>query len=346
MIRFNDAHKDQELRYLGQEIMLTAQDKGPLTEAKIRENWRANRLLSRSGINLTMRKYPLDALIAPTGGPAWFTNLVNGDGGTASAPGPSTVRLGRRLSAHHRADGIRPRPACRPVVLRPRLERAHADQAGLRIEQATNAASAGVHAFGGTAARETMKPCSLDAASFDGCCRSRSRCVCGRNGWPVRSRAARGIAKAIELLPQLVKPTFICWDIGANTGTYTIALSRLAAKVITFERVPHSFATVREVVALARLQNVELHTLAMSDARGRARFSVPSEGFYGGYYLASFDAAGELEVETDAIDGLIARGLPEPDFIKCDVEGAEKRVIDGARGLRARRQQALAAGNV
>jgi FkbM family methyltransferase len=142
----------------------------------------------------------------------------------------------------------------------------------------------------------------------------------------------------IDLLPQLVTPDSICWDIGANTGTYTIAMSRLAAKVIAFEPVPHSFATVREVVGLARLQNVELHTVAMSDVRGHARFSVPSEGFYGGYYLASFDDAGELEVETDTIDGLIERGLPEPDFIKCDVEGAEKRVIAGARGLVARRR--------
>src|SRR5439155_22222149 len=35
--------------------------------------------------------HDLDALVAPTGGPAWLTDLVNGDGGTASAPGPSTV---------------------------------------------------------------------------------------------------------------------------------------------------------------------------------------------------------------------------------------------------------------
>lgn len=142
----------------------------------------------------------------------------------------------------------------------------------------------------------------------------------------------------IELLPRLVKPNFICWDIGANTGTYTIALSRLAKAVIAFEPVPHSFATVRQVTELAHLTNVELHRTAMSDARGHSRFSVPSEGFYGGYYRASFDAAGALEVETDTIDGLIARGVPEPDFIKCDVEGAEKPVIAGARGLLARRR--------
>ena len=43
------------------------------------------------GIDAVMTKYRLDALVAPTGGPAWLTDLVNGDGGTASAPGPSTV---------------------------------------------------------------------------------------------------------------------------------------------------------------------------------------------------------------------------------------------------------------
>jgi amidase len=92
VIRFNDAHKDQELRYFGQEIMLTAQDKGPLTDARYKAELARNHLLAGAqGIDLAIAKYKLDALVAPTGGPAWFTDLVNGDGGTASAPGPSTV---------------------------------------------------------------------------------------------------------------------------------------------------------------------------------------------------------------------------------------------------------------
>ena len=43
------------------------------------------------GIDAVMMKYKLDALVAPTGGPAWLSDLVNGDSGTAAAPGPSTV---------------------------------------------------------------------------------------------------------------------------------------------------------------------------------------------------------------------------------------------------------------
>jgi len=92
LIGFNDAHKDEELRYFGQELMLTAERKGPLTDATYRAALARNHLLSRAqGIDATMTKYRLDALLAPTGGPAWITDLVNGDGGTAAAPGPSTV---------------------------------------------------------------------------------------------------------------------------------------------------------------------------------------------------------------------------------------------------------------
>jgi len=92
LISFNNSHKDQELRYFGQEIMMTAQGKGPLTDAKYREELAHNQLLARAqGIDLTMTKYKLDALVAPTGGPAWITDLVNGDGGMASAPAPSSV---------------------------------------------------------------------------------------------------------------------------------------------------------------------------------------------------------------------------------------------------------------
>jgi amidase len=92
VIAFNESHKDDELRYFGQEIMITAQRQGPLTDAKYRAELARNHLLSRNrGIDATMTAHKLDALIAPTGGPAWIIDLVNGDGGTAAAPGPSTV---------------------------------------------------------------------------------------------------------------------------------------------------------------------------------------------------------------------------------------------------------------
>jgi len=92
VIAFNDAHRNEELPHFGQEIMVMAQTKAPLTDPKYRSELASNRRLSGAqGIDATMKAYRLDALIAPTGGPAWLIDLVNGDGGTASTPGPSTV---------------------------------------------------------------------------------------------------------------------------------------------------------------------------------------------------------------------------------------------------------------
>jgi amidase len=92
VIAFNNAHRQQELRFFGQEIMEMAEKKGPLTERKYKQELAQNLRLARTqGIDAVMNKYKLDALVAPTGGPAWLIDLINGDGGTASAPGPSTV---------------------------------------------------------------------------------------------------------------------------------------------------------------------------------------------------------------------------------------------------------------
>src|SRR5262252_7028346 len=92
VIAFNDAHRNEELPHFGQEIMVMAQKKTPLTDPKYRSELASNRRLAGAlGIDATMKTYRLDALVAPTGGPAWLIDLVNGDGGTASTPGPSTV---------------------------------------------------------------------------------------------------------------------------------------------------------------------------------------------------------------------------------------------------------------
>ena len=92
IIAFNIAHKEQELPYFGQEILEMAEKKGPLTSAAYKAALAKNHQQARAlGIDAVMTRFKLDALVAPTGGPAWLIDLVNGDGGTAAIPGPSTV---------------------------------------------------------------------------------------------------------------------------------------------------------------------------------------------------------------------------------------------------------------
>jgi FkbM family methyltransferase len=141
----------------------------------------------------------------------------------------------------------------------------------------------------------------------------------------------------VPLLSLYVKPTDVSWDIGANSGTYTLHLSRLTSQVFAFEPIPHNVDILRDVVRRADLRNVTISRIALSDRVGHARMTVPVNGFYGGFYLAQLADHGELDVELSTVDTLIAAGVPEPDFIKCDVEGAELRVLAGARTLIARR---------
>ena len=92
IIAFDTAHAAQEMPFFDQELMTQANKKGPLTDPAYRAELSRNHQLSRTlGIDAVMLRYRLDALVAPTGGPAWVTDLVNGDGGTATAPSPSTV---------------------------------------------------------------------------------------------------------------------------------------------------------------------------------------------------------------------------------------------------------------
>lgn len=89
VIAFNEAHADVELRDFGQDIFEKAQAMGPLTDERYRQALeKSRRLAGRDGIDAVMETYRLDALVAPTGGPAWVTDIVNGDryGGGSSSP--------------------------------------------------------------------------------------------------------------------------------------------------------------------------------------------------------------------------------------------------------------------
>ncbi len=75
--------------YFGQDLFLKSEQKGSLTSKEYLDALALNHQLSRAeGIDFVMDKFKLDALVAPTGGPAWLTDLVNGDhvaGGSSSA---------------------------------------------------------------------------------------------------------------------------------------------------------------------------------------------------------------------------------------------------------------------
>jgi len=89
VIEFNNKNAQREMPYFGQDVFLKAQEKGPLTSREYIDALEKNHRLARiEGIDALMDKHKLDALVAPTGGPAWITDLVTGDhfgGGSSNA---------------------------------------------------------------------------------------------------------------------------------------------------------------------------------------------------------------------------------------------------------------------
>ena len=89
IIDFNERNKSKEMPYFGQDIFIKAEAKGPLTTKEYADALEANLRLSRKeGIDAVMDEHKLDAIMAPTAGPAWFTDWVNGDcssGGSSNA---------------------------------------------------------------------------------------------------------------------------------------------------------------------------------------------------------------------------------------------------------------------
>jgi len=89
IIEFNEKNREKEMPYFGQDFFLKAEAKGPLSDKEYIEALEKNHQLARKeGIDATIDKHNLDALVGPTGGPAWLTDLIDGDhfgGGSSGA---------------------------------------------------------------------------------------------------------------------------------------------------------------------------------------------------------------------------------------------------------------------
>ena len=89
VIEFNENNRAKEMPYFGQDLLIKAEAKGPLTEKQYLDAVAKGHQLARvEGIDATMDKFHLDAIVGPTGGPAWLIDLITGDhfsGGSSNA---------------------------------------------------------------------------------------------------------------------------------------------------------------------------------------------------------------------------------------------------------------------
>jgi FkbM family methyltransferase len=152
--------------------------------------------------------------------------------------------------------------------------------------------------------------------------------------WRAWRKARDGHEGELRLLSAVVPRDRIALDIGANRGTYTYFLSRLAQHTTAYEPAPAMAAFIR----MAKLPRVEVREVGASDTKGSqtyfARFNVHDKPQYNVGHLAGAadtDAQGvRFAVETIRLDD---ENLSNVGFMKIDVEGHEHAVIEGARQM-------------
>ncbi|MBD2345485.1 FkbM family methyltransferase [Anabaena subtropica] len=134
------------------------------------------------------------------------------------------------------------------------------------------------------------------------------------------------------LFEQTITEGSIVFDLGAHTGFYTLLASTLVGsqgKVFAFEPMPTNFKYLKQHLQLNRISNVTVMESAVSDTTGIDYFELNSSSFQG-----QLSSKGTLEVKTVSLDHLIAKGeIPKPNYIKIDVEGAEIKVLTGAKNM-------------
>lgn len=124
------------------------------------------------------------------------------------------------------------------------------------------------------------------------------------------------------------------YDIGANMGYVSMSLAKRVGPgghVIAFEPVPRNLDLLRMNIGNNRLLNIQVFAVAASDRRGEAVIRVSGNLSTASLIWHRRDpSAVELVINTVAIDDLVEAGdLPEPKFVKIDVEGAEGLVLMG-----------------
>jgi len=146
----------------------------------------------------------------------------------------------------------------------------------------------------------------------------------------------------LAILRELMPRGGAAIDVGANQGFFSFALSEVADRVVAFEANP-DYARFARWMLRGR---AEVHEVAISDKPGRATFYVPlsDEGmvlhFAGNLKQTHSQFKNQMtyDVELRTLDSY---GIANVGFIKVDVEGSEREVLDGARETIARDRPGL-----
>ncbi len=141
--------------------------------------------------------------------------------------------------------------------------------------------------------------------------------------------------KMVKLFQTLIKADDLVIDVGANIGCTSILFGELADRVISFEPSPTTFNLLQRNVKQSGLVNIKLHNFALGSSRSMSEITYASSNRSGGFISNKTNiSTGHIteKIEIEKLDEIInILNISKIDFIKIDVEGFEKEVIEGAK---------------
>ncbi|MEY2479428.1 MAG: hypothetical protein QOI04_355 [Verrucomicrobiota bacterium] len=162
------------------------------------------------------------------------------------------------------------------------------------------------------------------------------------------------IRRAFALVLDLLKPA-IFWDVGANIGFYSWLVRRHSSirKVLMFEPDPTNFALITRTIRKNKISDCEVMNVALAERTGETTFLIDKASGATGSLEAmsqienkfslhhSYRMTETIPCRTATVDELVAAGSPAPDFMKIDVEGAERLVLAGAQSCLSRKRPTM-----
>lgn len=120
-------------------------------------------------------------------------------------------------------------------------------------------------------------------------------------------------------------------DIGAHIGWYTIDFAKLANRVYSFECSPKSFNYLCANIALNQCDyKVDKYNIALGNEEGMTDYYIRDPNDGGGNGISKFDWDKDTKSIKVPVRTLDSYQLSNINFIKIDVEGHEKKVLEGS----------------
>ncbi|MFW9971847.1 MAG: FkbM family methyltransferase [Candidatus Odinarchaeota archaeon] len=132
----------------------------------------------------------------------------------------------------------------------------------------------------------------------------------------------------LKMVKNLISKNFVCFDIGASIGFYSLLFSRYSKLVYAFEPLPSNLNLLQKMLRLNKVKNVIIIPSAVADKNGESMFKAASNVAEG-----KLDASGTQKVSTISLDSFITKKKVMPNLLNIDVEGAELLVLDGAKNF-------------